>query len=98
MKKKKVSSIFKAHEKPAYENIYIENQNVKVRICWEEKFEFILSFIFENQHFSAKLDAIQSKEKLFCSKDINFEGIELHENERNNLANCLNEILNYYFD
>ena len=98
MKRKNYKDIFRAYENPAFEYLNIKNQDVKVKIYWNNGFAFKIEFIFENKSYKKEFAPIKSKEYIFGGDEINFDEIELSEIDKNRLADRLTDILNYHFD
>lgn len=93
------NKIFKSHDNPAFVSIHIQNREILVKIEYDdlEGLCLYLEFYFDDTHFKKVLDKISNKEKSFNADEIIFDGIELHQIDKNKIANSLNEILDYYF-
>jgi len=93
-------NIFKVTENPSYLFIHIDNHKIKVRIFFESSEKgttFKVDFIFENKNYKTELHVTQ-RNNIFYDDDINFQDIELHDIDKQNIADCLNEIMEHYFD
>lgn len=90
---------FKSYDNPAFESIHIQNRETLVKIAYDdlEGLSFSLEFSFNGTHFTKVLDKISNKEKSFSPDEINFDGIELYQIDKEKIAHSLNEILDYYF-
>jgi hypothetical protein len=93
------TEVFKRHENPAYLNIHIQDIKITLKITYAyvEGLKFNIEFNFNNKFYMKSFDNIFSKEKTYNSDEIEFEGIELHTIEKERIALCLNEILDYIF-
>jgi hypothetical protein len=93
------NKIFKFYENPSFVNIHIQKRETLVKIAYNDGngLRFYIEFIFNGKSFKKALDRISTKEKTFNSDEIEFEGIELHPIDKDKIAQCLNEILDFYF-
>lgn len=93
------NKIFRSHENPASVSIHIQNIETIVKITYDdlERLIFMIEFSFNGKHFTKAFENISTKEKTFNSDEIKFNGIELHPIDKEKIAHCLNEMLDYYF-
>ncbi len=93
------NKIFKCYENPSFINIHIQNRETLVKIAYADGkgLKFYIEFTFNGKSFKKVLGKISTKEKTFNSDEIEFEGIELHPLDKDKIAHCLNEILDFYF-
>lgn len=89
----KDKSEFRISDNPTCEWVYIYNHRVKVNISYDEYFTFNISFHWAGKTFFKKL-ITTNNQKIYSSEDLVFDGIELHQIDRGNIAKRLNEILN----
>ena len=91
--------IFKYFENPSFLNIYIKNRKVLVKISYKnsDSLQFIIEFNFNDKFHKQVLEKITTKEKYYNSDEIEIDGIELDQKERERIATSLNEILHFIF-
>jgi hypothetical protein len=83
---------FSVSKNPTSSWIYISNHKVEVHISYDEKFLFTIYFHWADKSYRKELQP-SSNTTRFYAEDLIIEEIELHEIDRNNIAKCLNEIL-----
>jgi hypothetical protein len=91
--------LFKSHENPTQLTIHIDNQKIIINISHslsEIGRVFKLDFNYKGEYYEKQL--ILSKTTIaqhhyWCSNEILFDKIQLHEIDKSRIASCLNEIL-----
>ncbi|MDX9929422.1 MAG: hypothetical protein RBS37_06170 [Bacteroidales bacterium] len=88
---------FKPNANPAYTYINTHDGMVLVKIFYETPSEFILEYTMNNTKYSIKLPTIKSKEKQVSAEEINLQGINVSQLEREKLADNINAMLDEIF-
>jgi hypothetical protein len=99
MKRKSNQEIFKCYENPSFLIINIQNSEIVVKITFDEVegLRFIIEFTYGNKPLKKILEKISTQGKIYNSDEIEFEGIELLPIDKEKIAHCLNEILDFNF-
>jgi hypothetical protein len=100
MKRKSKKEIFKCYENTSFLIIHIQNRETVVKITFDKEkgLRFIIEFTYDNKPFKTILEKLSTEWKIFSSDEIELEGIELHPIDKENIAHCLNEILDKHFN
>jgi hypothetical protein len=87
-------------DKPSYISIHIQNIKTQVTITSNSQSNlcFKAEFIFNGKLYKKDFEPILSSGKIYSLEEIQFDGIELHDIDRNRIADCLNKRINYHLD
>lgn len=72
--------------------IFIDNNRTEVSISQPDEFTFSAYFFYRDKGYSKKL-TLEHTHHRFYSEDLIFDNIELHEIDRSNIANHINELV-----
>jgi len=90
--KRKETETFKAYKNPAYEYIQINREKILISIFRSAESKFQICFHYNGKKYDQELPRLLINIHTFSSDDIIFKGIELNIDEKEKIADRLNQI------